>query len=151
MLSAAAGEAYGAKFAAAFQAGFAANNHAETMKDFFGKKCVTDWSDGFKVTETSAIFENFAKTWGFMVGDADGQWEILADPGNKKIVMFATKWVVNITGGFADEENKVAHRMSFILTLDDDSKVANWTAIWDNAYPPMLEALKKVGARLSKK
>ena len=142
------GEEYGRKFFAAFQSGFANNDHGEKLKDFFGDACIADWSDGFKATETKAIFEQFTKTWGFMVNSVVAEVQILADPGNKKLILFSEDFTIDITGGFADEENKVTNKVSFILTLDDNNKVINWTGVWDNAYPPMLAALKKVSARL---
>ena len=142
------GEEYGKKFIAAFRSGFANNDHSEKMKELFGEACIADWSDGFKTTETKAIFEQFTKTWGFMVNNVEGEWQFLADPGTKKLICFSNDFTINITGGFADEENLVTNKVSFILTLDDNNKVINWTGVWDNTYPPMLAALKKVGTRL---
>ena len=94
------GEAFAAKFVEAFKAGFAENNHKDTMKDIFAEKCVFDWSDGFKSESTEAMFEQFSKSWGFMVGSVSTEPSVLVDTTNSKIILFDDSFTINITGGF---------------------------------------------------
>jgi len=142
------GEAFGAKFLEAFKSGFPENNHEEKMKGLFAEKTSWDWSDGFKGEGSAdAIFEQFKKTWGAMVSCMCFQPDVLVDTTNSKVVMF-DKLVINIDGGFP-EANLVHNKLCFVLTLNEDKKVTNWTGIWDNEYAPMLEALGKVSAKMA--
>jgi hypothetical protein len=141
------GQALADSFHAAFKAGFPANNHAATMKDVLASSVEIDWSDGFKGTKTQTeIFDSFCKSWGLMVSDFMWDPKVLVDTTNAKVVMMGTN-VINVDGKMG-KAHIVQSSMSFILGFDDAGKCSSWTAIWDNEFPPMLEALGKVAAAL---
>ena len=69
------GEKWAKDFFAAFQLGFAVNNHGETLKPFLADSMSWDWSDGFSGTDepSSTLTDKFAQTWGFMVEKVIGK------------------------------------------------------------------------------
>ena len=141
------GEAEAAKFHAAFAAGFAANNHAETLAGMFSEKVDVEWSDGFAGEKTpSECFEQFAKSWGFMVSNFLWSPDTIVDTSNRKIIMFG-RLIINIDGKLG-VAHLIDNKLSFVLKYDDAGKICTWTGYWDNTYAPMLEALGKVSAAL---
>ena len=144
------GKKFAADFMTAFQAGFAGNNHGETMKDLVADEGTWNWSDGTKSEgkeKMQKIFDTFATTWGFMV-DSFNQTNpiVTVDTDNSKIVIAANAFI-NITGGLP-ESNIVGNNVVFLLTLDDAKKVCVYDGYWDNKDPAMLAALGKVSAKL---
>ena len=141
------GETEAAKFHAAFAAGFAANNHAETMAGMFAETIDVEWSDGFAGEKTPGeVFEQFAKSWGFMVSNFLWSPDTIVDTSNDKIVMFG-RLIINIDGKLGSP-NLIDTKLSFVLKYDSAGKICQWTGYWDNTYAPMLEALGKVSAAL---
>ena len=141
------GESEAAKFHAAFAAGFAANNHAETMAGMFAEKIDVEWSDGFAGDKTpSEVFEQFAKSWGFMVSNFLWSPDTIVDTSNDKIIMFG-RLIINIDGKLGSP-NLIDNKLSFVLKYDSAGKICQWNGYWDNTYAPMLEALGKVSAAL---
>ena len=141
------GEAEAAKFHAAFAAGFAANNHAETLAGMLAEKVDVEWSDGFVGEKTpSEIFEQFGKSWGFMVSNFLWSPDTIVDTSNDKIIMYG-RLIINIDGKLGSP-NLIDNKLSFVLKYDSAGKICQWTGYWDNTYAPMLEALGKVSAAL---
>mmetsp|Transcript_7529 Transcript_7529/g.30510 ORF Transcript_7529/g.30510 Transcript_7529/m.30510 type:complete len:153 (+) Transcript_7529:55-513(+) len=140
------GETEAAKFHAAFAAGFAANNHAETMAGMFTDKIDVEWSDGFAGEKTPGeVFEQFAKSWGFMVSNFLWSPDTIVDTSNNKIIM-SGRLIINIDGKLGSP-NLIDNKLCFVLKYDA-GKICQWTGYWDNTYAPMLEALGKVSAAL---
>ena len=141
------GEAEAAKFHAAFAAGFAANNHAETLAGMLAEKVDVEWSDGFVGEKTpSEIFEQFGRSWGFMVSNFLWSPDTIVDTSNDKIIMYG-RLIINIDGKLGSP-NLIDNKLSFVLKYDSAGKICQWTGYWDNTYAPMLEALGKVSAAL---
>lgn len=142
------GKALALTYHKAFTAGFAANNHAETMKDIYASSVEFDWSDGFKGTKTpEEIFERMATTWGLMVSDI--VWDIstmVVDTTNGKVLMGGNN-VINIDGKLGKAH--IVHA-PFVQTIgvDENGKVNSVVGVWNNAEPSMLEALGKVSEAL---
>jgi len=147
-ITVAEGEACGINFVDAFIGSFAANNHSATMENVFAEHVTWDWSDGFKGEgPPSSVFEQFAKTWGFMVSTALIRPTMIVDTTNSKVIMNG-EMTINIDGGF-HEAHLVQNPVSFVLSLDENRKVVSWSAYWNNEDPKMLQALHKVGAKLA--
>ena len=67
-LPVAEGKEFVATFVKQFSAGFAANNHTETMKGLFAPKMSWSWSDDTRGEGTpDDILGIFSKSWGAMV------------------------------------------------------------------------------------
>ena len=139
------GKQWAKDFFAAFQAGFANNTHAETLKPFLADTMSWDWSDGFVGTNepSSKVTEQFAQTWGFMVEKVIADPIVLVSTTDDRIEMFSPNFVIQITGGLSDQSHVVGQPVSFSMTVKD-GKATNWVGLWDQGDEAMNEALGKV-------
>jgi len=143
----ATGEAAANKFHEAFAAGFARNNHAETMAGLCADKVAVDWSDGCSGDKTPAeIFAQFASSWGFMVSNFLYKPDVLVDTTNSKVIM-SGRLIINIDGKLGSP-NLIDNKIAFVLKYDGAGKICEWIGYWDQGYAPMLEALGKVSKAL---
>ena len=113
----------------------------------FAEKIDVEWSDGFAGEKTPGeVFEQFAKSWGFMVSNFLWSPDTIVDTSNNKIIM-SGRLIINIDGKLGSP-NLIDNKLSFVLKYDSAGKICQWTGYWDNTYAPMLEALGKVSAAL---
>jgi hypothetical protein len=103
-----------------------------------------DWSDGFKGTgNMDAIFEQFAKTWGFMVNTVSMNTPMITIDTDNSVVVVCVAMNILIDGGLADQKHLVANNCVFKFTLEE-GKAKVWDAWWDNSDPNMKKALGAV-------
>jgi len=130
-----------------FQEGFANNNHKEIMGDMFADNLKWDWSDGTKGEGSKdEIFAIFSKTWGFMVSSFIPAAPLITVDHENGVICISTPLVINIDGGMP-EANLINNSVCFVMKVAD-GKFIQWDGYWDNKYPPMLEAMGKVMAKL---
>ena len=72
---------------------------------------------------------------------------VVVDPANALIII-GVELVMNITGGFSDENNPVKAKSVMALHLDSDMKCFKEVCSWDNNEPTLKAALKKVTDRI---
>lgn len=89
-----------------------------------------------------------SQTWGPLVDS----WlystpRIVVDPANG-LVIIGVEIVLNITGGFSDENNPVKSKIVMAYHLDSDMKCFKEACTWDNSEPTLKAALKKVMDRI---
>ena len=129
------------------QQGFANNNHQEVMGDMFAPNLKWDWSDGTKGEGSQdEIFAIFKKTWGFMVSSFVPTNPMITVDHENGVICVNSSLVINIDGGMP-EANLVNNSVVFVMKVVD-GKFTSWEGYWDNKFPPMLEAMSKVMAKL---
>jgi len=72
---------------------------------------------------------------------------IVVDPA-KAVIIVGVHHVLNITGGFSDENNPVKPKIVIAFHLDSDKKCFKTAGSWDNSEPTLKAALKKVSNRI---
>jgi len=108
-----------------------------------------DWSDGSKDEGTyEEYFDNHAKGWGSMVDSWIPVDPMVTVDTNNSIVLIAVPLVLNVTGGFSDENNPVHAHLGMCLHLDEDHKQVKSHLCWDNNEPTLKAAVAKVAKRL---
>ena len=142
------GEKWAKDFFAAFQLGFAGNNHGETLKNFLAEKMSWDWSDGFSGTDepSSTLTDKFAQTWGFMVEKVIAHPIVLVSTTDDRIEMFSPTFVIQINGGLP-VSYPVGQPVSFTMTVKD-GKATNWVGLWDQGDAEMNDAADEVKRRI---
>ena len=142
------GEKWAKDFFAAFQLGFAGNNHGITLKPFLAEKMSWDWSDGFSGTDepSPTLTDKFAQTWGFMVEKVIAHPIVLVSTTDDRIEMFSPTFVIQINGGLP-VSYPVGQPVSFTMTVKD-GKATNWVGLWDQGDAEMNDAIAKVTAAL---
>lgn len=89
-----------------------------------------------------------AKTWGPMLSSWNFVDQNVSVDTVHGIVAVSFFGVGNITGGFKDENNPVPFNEAFILHLDENCKVTQSYAYWDNNNSTLQAAVNKVKARI---
>mmetsp|Transcript_25768 Transcript_25768/g.42232 ORF Transcript_25768/g.42232 Transcript_25768/m.42232 type:complete len:117 (-) Transcript_25768:172-522(-) len=89
-----------------------------------------------------------AKGWGFMLESWLNPEPMVTVNTNSSIVAIVMPVVLNITGGFKDENNAVLNNIAFIVHLNEDKKCVKEYACWDNNEPALKAAIAKVGKKL---
>ena len=144
------GKAYAAKYLAGLDAGFARNNHAETLDGLFADELAWDWSDGTRgeggLDEILAVISG---TWGMMADSMLAIDPLVVVDTDHSVVSILGSFVMNITGGLDGETNLVRDETQFILHLNEDGKCVRWLAIWDNNDPALNAALGAVMSKLA--
>ncbi|KAL9179846.1 hypothetical protein ACHAXT_007816 [Thalassiosira profunda] len=148
------GVAYANKLMAAFAAGFAKNNHAETTAGFFADELAWDWSDGTtgegKLSEIMGIM---AKSWGAMVDSFHPLNTTTIVDTDRSILFISCDLIINITGGLADENNPVHNAVVFVVHLDGGGfftkkKIVKWEGYWDQKNPGFGDAFGRIMPKL---
>ena len=81
-----------------------------------------------------------------------GQWipvnpVTIVDTSNS-IIQITFDLVLNLTGGFKDENNAVKTTLAIALHLNKDHKIIKWNLAWDNNDPALNAAVSKITKRL---
>ena len=123
------GKQWAKDFFAAFQAGFAHNTHAETLKPYLAETMSWDWSDGFVGTNepSSKVTEHFAQTWGFMVEKVIADPIVLVSTTDDRIEMFSPNFVIQINGGLPQSHLVGPPLAAFCGAV---GLCRDWKAIW---------------------
>lgn len=149
LITRAQGEEFAAKYMKAVSDGFLDNSHAVLCRDYVADNVSWDWSDGTKGTGTyEEMHSILAKTWGPMLSSWNFVDQNVSVDTVHGIVAVSFFGVGNITGGFKDENNPVPFNEAFILHLDENCKVTQSYAYWDNNNSTLQAAVNKVKARI---
>lgn len=73
---------------------------------------------------------------------------IVAVDTNRSIIAVVSSIVINVTGGFKDENNPVNSNVAYVVHLDDNKKAVKLDICWDNDDPALQAAFSKVIKRL---
>lgn len=142
------GQAYAAAAMAAFAAGFAKNNHLETMAPYIADKVAWNWTDRSGEGAKEDVLGPFAESWGLMVDSFVLPSPTVVVDTDHSVITVAGELVINVTGGLATENNAVHNDIAMVFTLDEKKKATKWEILWDNNNPAMNAALAKVTAKL---
>ncbi|MDB0053636.1 hypothetical protein N9F40_01230 [bacterium] len=83
------------------------------------------------------MFEQFAKSWGFMVSNFMLKTVYVIGTTRGKISI-SGELIINIDGKLG-KAHLIDNNIAFVLTVVE-GKVTSWDGLWDNEYAPMLEA-----------
>ena len=73
---------------------------------------------------------------------------IVAVDTNRTVIAIVSSIVINVNGGFKDENNPVNSNVAYVVHLDDNKKVIKFYIAWDNNDPALQAAFSKVIKRL---
>ena len=73
-------------------------------------------------------------------------WECRYGKESQDYIAIVSSIVINVTGGFKDENNPVNSNVAYVVHLDDNKKAAKLDICWDNNDP----ALRQHSARSSR-
>ena len=118
-------------------AGFAKNNHKETVGDMFADNMSWDWSDGTKGEgHKDQMFEIFSKTWGFMVSSFVPTNPFYVVDAENGVITITTSLVINIDGGLP-EAHLVSNELCFILKIVE-GKITRWVCAFFYSFLSIL-------------
>merc|ERR550537_1073273 len=83
---------------------------------------------------------------GFMVSSFVPTNPMITVDHENGVICINSSLVINIDGGMP-EANLVNNSVVFVMKVVD-GKFTSWEGYWENKFPPMLEAMSKVMAKL---
>eukprot|EP01083_Nonionella_stella_P028689 79044_1 len=143
------GEAFAVAVLKAFSDGFAKNNFADTCANIFADKLSWNWSDGNKGEGSyNEVMKIVSKDWGSMVSSCLFSDPIVAVDTNRSVVAISVQHVMNVTGGFRDENNPVIDTVAYAMHLNEDKKCVKWNMCFDPNPADRKAAFEKVAKKL---